>query len=239
MEGYRRFLALSWVTKLYLLYSVVFLFALWMLRREIRRRKYVERAWKRVDNVYQGVTSRYVSFASSVRKKSILLATLLPHLLLLAAAASAVYFFPEHVHNMANGLPGFSLKYLLPVGFSVKAIWSLPEDEIEVSEVQYEGTAEQGMMSRMYEYMGYASDGNEGSKTSLASGRKNPADVLKQVERFSKVLYWLRYWTVIAASLVLERLPFLGSALTSLQSFQTLKMFLAIWLQFPGTSGKI
>lgn len=237
VEGYQRFMALNWVTKLYFLYFGIALTCIWLVHRFVRKRRYVERVWESVESVYQGVCLRYTMVSTAVRNKSLLLAALLPHLLLLGSASTAIYFFPEHVHNVANGLPGFCVKYILPLAFSIRAVVSLPEDEVLVRNAPVEAAEEPTMMSKVYGLIGYASDGEESTKAISGGSRKNPADVLEQVESIGSVLYWLRYWTVLGTLLAVERMPVLGSALTSLQSFKTMKALLAVWLQFPGTAG--
>ena len=227
------------MTKLYILYATTSLVFLWLLRREIRKRRYVERVWRRVDDGYTAVTARYRAFATAVRDKSILMATLLPHLILLGGACSLMYLFPEHVSGAANGFPGFLLKYLLPLVLSLRAVVRLPEKQVVVKNVEVDSSEERTVMTKMYGLMGYASETDGNGNVRVSAKRKNPGDVLKQVAELSSVLYWLRYWTVMGTVLALERLPFIGSTMTSVQGFKTLKMLLAIWLQFPGTSGKV
>lgn len=106
----QRFMELNRVTKLYIAYTTCVFVILWLLRREIRRRKYFERSYTFVGSLYNKASTKYTIMVNDLKEKSTLLATILPHVLYLISISLFAYLLPEHFLHVTNGLIGLSSK---------------------------------------------------------------------------------------------------------------------------------
>lgn len=84
----------------------------------------------------------------------------------------------------------------------------------------------------------YDSFVNGGTEDQDHEQKTDPYKVIQEYELVHDVLYWLKYWTVVAAILTLEQFPVIGiSIVRRIHHWRTMKVLFAIWLQLPGTNG--
>mmetsp|Transcript_31 Transcript_31/g.46 ORF Transcript_31/g.46 Transcript_31/m.46 type:complete len:825 (-) Transcript_31:1805-4279(-) len=66
---------------------------------------------------------------------------------------------------------------------------------------------------------------------------KNMESAAEQYDELHSVLFWLRYWTILAVALMAEQFPIFGNILSLLPFWPAVRMIFALWLLVPGTSG--
>ncbi|KAL7462258.1 hypothetical protein ACHAXS_002644 [Conticribra weissflogii] len=193
--------------------AVGILIALWLLRRHVRKRRYVERtmAWYREKK--RRALRRYRRMVEKVAKTSLLLALMLPHLFYIVAAIIAKRMVPSVVTYLATRTYlNAILSFWHPLYLTISAISSLS--------------------NHLKAYEKIDADGDKPVKSSKISGRKpgkegrqeslvTPSVLRKQQKQEtdmkalrSDVEDLLKYWVVYALLVALFRtlrlLPIVG-----------------------------
>ena len=113
----------------------VALFVIWLLEREIKRRRVVERVSARVKRVTDGINAtgaaikaKYVAVRAEIERESRIAAQLLPHFLYVIATFAVLYFMPEALSQISRGFGAWSIIVGWPVAWST--IRMLKHDEI-------------------------------------------------------------------------------------------------------------
>lgn len=113
---------LHWTTKVAIAGAVTCLVLVFMLQREIRRRRYRERTVEWFEQKNAAVHAVYDSVASSIRTQSRILADALPHLLFLGFAGTVYALGRTQFVEFSRGLGGWSVVIGVPVILATRAL---------------------------------------------------------------------------------------------------------------------
>jgi len=111
-----------WTTKIAIVSGSSLVVIAWILQREIKKRRYVQRTQHWYNSKMNVVHAKYDILIRKVRKTSSFLADLIPHLLFVAGVMTALKFAKAQFSMFAHGLGGFSVVIGLPVLLSVRAL---------------------------------------------------------------------------------------------------------------------
>mmetsp|Transcript_8359 Transcript_8359/g.9586 ORF Transcript_8359/g.9586 Transcript_8359/m.9586 type:complete len:571 (+) Transcript_8359:210-1922(+) len=228
------FTDLRFITKIYIGVTGCILLLLWLLQREIRRRKYFQRAYYRITGTRDKFVQNYNYTVDTIRRDSKFLAALFPHLIFAGASVSILVLSPGLLEEVSQGIESKAIVYLLPMLLSFRALLkhNLGEEQLlEEKRLRKADLPQKTSYSVLASMVGFNGD----------NSTQDPIVVLKNYENLKPILYWVRYWTVLASLSVVE--PVLGviSPFNPESRIWTLwpqiRLLFMIWLQTPGTSG--
>jgi hypothetical protein len=110
------------LTKLVVVGSACAVIAAIVLEREIRKRRYIERANAALDTVYNRFTTQYERLRDNVAHKSLLAVSILPHALLLGVYVTVAFLFPVILDDIARGHYGWAIMIAWPVFRAARAL---------------------------------------------------------------------------------------------------------------------
>jgi len=259
------FLNTHWTTKVTLLGIVLGVVLVFVLQREIRKRRYFQRVYAWFKGVNDGIASRYRSFVDGVRQKSRTLADLLPHLLFIFIGGSLVVLFPEALAEFSIGLGGWMVVTGFPLIFGVRSLIlydrkysehlaAFKKSKPNIGELEGEENTDAISRARnaVSTVLSSALLGTAPPETGKARAVEqvylqeynklvDSQDTHRSVRvaEISPLEYWVKYWTVVGVVLLLEKLPLTGHAVAMLPFWSEFCVVWSMWLQIPGTSGAV
>ena len=162
--------------------ALVAMLGVWLLEREIKRRRIVERVRARVDAVASRVRAAYDAFRAEVERESRIAAFLLPHVIFAVLAGFVWLSFHDTVHDLARGFLAWGVVVGWPVTATTRKLLEYDsksdareEDVLETAVASATGLEEQQQQqqlppSRRSSHASTSSTtaGGEGPKTPLA-----------------------------------------------------------------------
>lgn len=115
--------------------SILAVFVVWLLERELKRRKVVQRISNRIkavtdrmNAVKQGVQERYARVKAEVERESRIAAQLLPHILYIISFGVVLLVFPDIMYQFSRGFGAWTIIVGWPVVMSTRRM--IQYDEI-------------------------------------------------------------------------------------------------------------
>uniref|UniRef100_A0A7S3LQJ1 Uncharacterized protein n=1 Tax=Aplanochytrium stocchinoi TaxID=215587 RepID=A0A7S3LQJ1_9STRA len=240
------FLSVRLITKVYIGIGLITIFMIWLLQREIKRRKYVQRAYDKIRRLSNRFTDFYNGIIDEIRYESRILAEMVPHLVFAAVTVALLVFAPALVDETSKGVEGRLMMYGVPMVLSSRALFKYERKELMAIAQQNQDVPEtsskaaKGKDNSFFSKI-YTSLIGDKESSGVYKYTQDPAVLLQSYENLGPVLYWLRYWSVLAAILVIE--PLFSMVNTEYTPFRILKLWphvrllFMLWLQMPGTNG--
>jgi len=222
--------------------------ALWFAEREIRRRRWVEKASVRIGAVkarYDAATraagDRLRAVQADVARTSKLLALLLPHLIVLASGALLMLVAPDVTAYCSRGFAAWGVMAGVPLVASTRLLLpsagdagAPPPSSSASSDSGLEGDADDDFRPDML------------TSAALAVRKRFISDaddvtvrpwMPSSTEQAASATFWLKYWSVVATLSLVEQAPGLGHVLGLVPVWPEMRLVLGVWLQLPLTSG--
>lgn len=114
--------------------TILGLILIWLLEREIKRRRIFERIQARVDQIMsrvnaikQATQERYASIKAEIERESRIAAQILPHFLFLIFSIGIIILFPDILFQLSRGFFAWSVIVGWPMIISIRHLLKLDE----------------------------------------------------------------------------------------------------------------
>ena len=208
----------------YIILILIFIsFVFFSLQRMARQ----HRIYERVEEKYDNVQYKYTRFIDSIKKKSMLLAKLTPHISFFLAVICLAYFFPIFAFETLNdSFLIFMIGIALPIARCIYLLnyTTLSSDTNNNDESLSSSTTTTTTTK--------AKNKEEGGKEYKKNdGRK------KMKKQIKLLISWLKYWTIFSLFLFFRRIPVINYYIISTQISQYLVLMFILWMLLPATDG--
>ena len=206
---------------------------LWMLRREIKRRRIVERVSESFQRGQAYVQGKYFAVRNEIARESRIAANILPHFIYFLVSLTSVVLFRDVSTAFATGWGA----WLVIVGWP----WIGSYQRL----VQYRG------LRLMTLDVGSTSDSQFKKAVDRLYDRimhEFPLDTQKEPEQrkltkedeevFERLVGWLQYWAIFSVPMLLEQFPLTGHFLGVFPYWPEVRVVFALWLLLPFTRGR-
>ena len=231
----------------------------WWTQREIKRRRYVERAIAKYQRTLSSVQLKYNAVVRSIRRKSKLAADVLPHALFFGASLAAMRAFPEAMAKIEYNEALFGASRFLHLGWMVQHGWPLvatcvalarhadmhkqyhegkivdAKNQKKRSDLKQNDTT---LFSSVWSSVRRRISGATDSASKRKKSSRQQIDVCSCKRQCSKsLLNWLQYWGAVGILECAQRMPVLGHLLVSIPRWYQIRALGCVWMLNPFTRG--